>query len=403
MILAILPITGFLGLDHLYLHSPGTFVLKAILNIFTLGFWYFHDAFQAISHEKEGIAEKGLSVPWFGPSGIGAGSFKTDGVAEAPQNSLLYVGYVLAAMFVPFGLDYVIAGDYLGAVFKYMSIFMFGIGLVYSAINVYKIIMKPAQVFCEGTYRYPPFTFVADSVNPDVAFTTKTGCPPIVAGSAPASIFDFFRGVVRGLDSIPVVGPKLSAPVKVALGTAEAAVAGVETAVASAEAAAKTVRTAVDVAVNKVPAAVSAVSSIASGITPDGLVKVAEEAVAAEGAAAAKGKVDGLGAVAAAANAAAAAKGHIDSLDTAMNAVAAATTKQVGGSAAASASPVIIFAIAALFITSSYLTIQKALKGAREYFADMPPIALPGSPIKNRDRETDVGELPPGASESGFF
>jgi hypothetical protein len=360
MILAILPITGFLGLDHLYLHSPGTFVIKAIFNILTFGYWYFYDVIQAITHEKEGVSANGLSVPWFGPAGIGAGSFKGDGAPEAPQNNLMYIAYVLSAIFIPFGLDYVIAGDYLGAVFKYMSIFMFGIGLIFGLINLYKIIMNPADVFCEGTYRYFPFTMFADKINPAATFTTKTGCPAVPEGEN-VSFFDFFRGVVKALDRIPIIGPKLSAPISAAVTTAETTIDTVkttaETAAKTVEGAVKTVEGAVDIATRQIPGAVQTATHIVDAVRPERLI-----------------------------------------------AAAAIPTKQEGGGASRP-SPVMIFTFGLIFLASGYITLQRVFKKTREYFADMPPIAIPGTERTKNDKieETDVGELPPGASESGIF
>ena len=54
--LALIPITGLLGLDHMYMRSPGTGLLKAVMNFFTLGFWYFYDVVQATTDQEIGRA-----------------------------------------------------------------------------------------------------------------------------------------------------------------------------------------------------------------------------------------------------------------------------------------------------------------------------------------------------------
>jgi hypothetical protein len=401
MILAIFPLTGFFGIDHLYLHSPGTFVMKAILNVVTFGYWYFHDVIQAVSFESEDVKDMGLSVPWFGPSGIGAGGFKGEGVAEAPQNNLMYVAYVLSAMFIPFGLDYVIAGDYKGALFKYASIFMLGAGFIFGLINVFKIIMKPAEVFCEGTYRYPPFTWGgAARNNPDVNFTTKVGCPTGPAGDGGGlSILDFIKQVVFGLEKIPVIGPKVAGPAKAVIATAETAVATAEqtyyTAQATAQTALNVGTAAVDMAVNKVPEAIKQANQIAAMVTPAGIAAAAMKNMAAEPAA----KVVPIGP--AAAPAAPANSDPTNPTNNANNNPTAPT--QSGGGIGDSPQPITIFALSLIFIGSAYITLQRSFKRVKEYFADMPPM-LQMPTIKNNFRVSDVnGELPPQPSESNLF
>ena len=351
MILAILPFTGFLGLDHLYLHSPGTFLLKLIFNVLTLGYWYFYDAIQAIYNESEGISANGLSIPWFGPSGLGAGAFKGEGVKDAPQSSLTFMGYVLAAMFVPFGLDYLIAGDYLGAVWKYLSLFMFGIGFIFGIINVYKIFFKPAEVFCEGTYRYFPFTLASDATNPAVEFTTKVGCPARPeGGSGAASFFEFFKGVSKALNRIPVVGPKMAAPI-------DAAVATVETATETVKATMQTATAAVDTVTKEIPAAVQTVTKIADVVTPQAILKDVKPLVG-------------------------------------------------GFAPESSVSPVLIFTLGLVFIASAFVTIRGALGRLKTWVAEMPPVPEPAGAAEleeNAQHTSDVGDLPPRAPEPGFF
>jgi TM2 domain-containing membrane protein YozV len=355
MFLAIFPLTGLFGLDHLYLHSPGTFIMKAILNIFTLGFWYFYDAIQAVSFESESVAEKGLSVPWIGPAGIGAGSFKVGGAAESPQNSLVYVAYVLSAMFVPFGLDYVIAGDYIGAALKYASLFMFGIGLIFGVINVYKIVMKPAEVFCEGTYRYAPFSWIFDAVNPNVAFTTKVGCPerPVGAGSG-LTVIEFAKSVVRGLDRVPIIGPKIAAPLSAVVATAEAGIETVRAGVETAKAAVETAKAAVE----QVPVAVETVSRVAASVNPEVLVREATKQIGGGGG---------------------------------------------GGAASNEKNPVALATLGLMTIGLIYITMHNTFRRLREKFTDMPPLVPALAPVPQNIVDKSKDELPPGASEPGVL
>lgn len=45
---------GALGLDHLLLRSPTTAFAKVVLNILSLGLWYFYDVLQVLG-EKENV------------------------------------------------------------------------------------------------------------------------------------------------------------------------------------------------------------------------------------------------------------------------------------------------------------------------------------------------------------
>jgi hypothetical protein len=454
MILSIFPITGILGLDHLYLHSPGTFVMKFFVNILTLGFWYFYDTVQAISFERDNISKKGLSIPWFGPSGIGAGAFKEDGAPEAPQNNLTYMAYVLSAMFIPFGVDYLIAGDYFGAIIKFVTIFTFGISFIYGFINVYKIIMKPATVFCEGTYRYPPFSGLSTSHNPDVSFTTKVGCPETGSDANDGiggglSIIQFIKGVVSGLNNIPIIGPRIAKPIEAAITTVETTVEvakqGVATAKQTVDTASKVVSGAVDVAVNKVPEAIKQANRIASSMTPQALVAQAMTNIQAEEKVSSAAATNAANASAVAANAANATKVMSGAVDLAVNKVpeaierankiassmtpsalvaqtmtniqagdkvSSAAAKQLGGGDGGNIigqSPIVIFSLGLIFIGSVYITLQKTFKRVTEYFADMPPMppapsAEEESRAKNTSTTSDViSELPPQPSESNVF
>lgn len=387
MILAILPFTGFLGLDHLYLHSPGTFALKAIFNVLTLGYWYFHDAIQAVYHESEGVAENGLSIPWFGPAGLGAGSFSGGGSGqEAPQSSWTFMAYVLSAMFVPFGLDYLVAGDYLGAVWKYMSIFMFGIGFVYGLINLYKIFFKPAEVMCQGTYRYFPFTLVSEKMTGSAAsFTTKVGCPPVPVGES-ASLLDFFRGVSRSLNRIPVVGPKMAAPIDAAVATVEGVAATAQATAETVKGAVATVAAAGDMVTRQIPAAVETAGAVAAAVTPAGLAAMAQEGIRAAAVRPLAGP-------------------PLPPLPQ-MPQAGGGIISDVAATATA-ASPVLIFTFALIFVSSAYVTINRSLGKLKEWMKDMPPMPVPSGVAEPTEYNTantaDVGDLPPRAPEPGFF
>ncbi len=160
---------GFFGLDHFWLRSPLSGLIKAIVNVFTLGMWYFYDVIQ-IATEQERVQKYGLSAPVFGPLGIGAGMFR-DGVGANPDEPLSkspfrYLLYV-AMLLIPFtfGLEYVVAGDIGGAGFKFLtSVFFFilaPVGIIYTLMNFIHAVVIPKSLFEQGTYHlFPASLFI---------------------------------------------------------------------------------------------------------------------------------------------------------------------------------------------------------------------------------------------------
>lgn len=149
---------GFFGLDHFWLRSPLSGIIKAVLNFFTLGLWYFYDIVQVVT-EQERVQKYGLSAPVFGPLGIGAGMFR-ETMAEGEslgKSPLRYVLYVLM-LFIPFtfGLEYVVAGDMGGAVFKFLTTLLIPIGIIYTFMNIIHAVVTPKSLFEGGTYHLFP-------------------------------------------------------------------------------------------------------------------------------------------------------------------------------------------------------------------------------------------------------
>jgi len=226
---------GLIGLDHLYARSPSTAVLKTITNIFTLGFWYFYDIIQ-VTAEPDYVKTNGLAMPFYGPAGIAAGSFLKTGESSNNSSPLLFLAFAIAVFVLPYGLDYVIAGDIKGAVMKLLSTFWF-FGIVYGIINIYKLIMHPERVLCEGTSRYAPFTFLGlNERYTGATFINKNAskCPSHETGP---SILSWFKGVLSHLKNLPVIGTAagvLAAATEVATKTVTAATEAAATAAATA-------------------------------------------------------------------------------------------------------------------------------------------------------------------------
>jgi len=99
---------GYLGLDHLYLRSPLTFLAKVFVNMMFYGVWWLYDASQAIFN-RDVIKVFGLGVPGLGPKGIAAGVLAKDG---ADKKHLRFLIYAAALMFGgTIGLDSFVLGD----------------------------------------------------------------------------------------------------------------------------------------------------------------------------------------------------------------------------------------------------------------------------------------------------
>lgn len=159
------PLTGFFGVDHWLLHSPGTGVLKALVNIFTLGLWYFYDIIQSF-RDGDYVDKYGRSLPFFGAAGIGYGAVgSTEKVGPTTQSPLSVVFLALFAMtiFLPFGLSSFIAGDTSGGVVKVVSTFvpiLWPFLIFWSVYEAFKTFTAPKSIFTEGLPHSIPFNFV---------------------------------------------------------------------------------------------------------------------------------------------------------------------------------------------------------------------------------------------------
>lgn len=98
-LLAIFPTTGMLGVDHFAIGSKETGMAKALVNLLTLGSWYFFDIAQSLDAEK--VVEEGLGIPFYGAVGIGQGNFG-EGLLGSKDPS---VKFWLNIMFIFAGLS----------------------------------------------------------------------------------------------------------------------------------------------------------------------------------------------------------------------------------------------------------------------------------------------------------
>ena len=266
-VLTIFPLTGFFGIDHLFLRSPLTAWAKTLVNIFGLGIWYFYDILQ-VTIDKHVVPVSGLSVPLYGPTGIGAGVFREAGFPadEGAVSPWRFLFYCLLT-WLPFGLDFFIAGDFLGGGLRFMTsalFFLWPLGFLWGCYNMYRAYATPGDLMVRGTYRIWPFGLFTNSYA-SVAGTLgpgKQGEDPVcrqkgivesvmqpvntVIGIATDTVVKPVQTALDGIASIPAA---ISGPLKTAM----------ETTVVP------TVQAGV-VLGNQVPAAIAAVQALATNV-----------------------------------------------------------------------------------------------------------------------------------------
>jgi len=154
---------GLFGLDHLALRSPLTAILKLITMVPLLGFWYFYDIAQALG-EREYVEKFGIGVPFYGPTGIGAGMFSgTKDIPEAPKDipgPWRYFAYVLTTcVFLVFPVNKFVLGDYMSGILHILMYILFPltfIAIAWSFYDVFHVIFKTRGLFEHGVPHMVP-------------------------------------------------------------------------------------------------------------------------------------------------------------------------------------------------------------------------------------------------------
>ena len=185
-LLTIFPFTGFFGVDHMFLRSPVTAVAKGFINIFTLGLWWIYDILQ-VTLDRESVQKNGLTLPFFGPAGIGAGMFTKEGSEVEGKAPWIFILYTLLTL-LPFGLDFFLAGDTVGGIIRLMTsliIFLWPFGFIWGSYNMYRAWITPGDVMKRGVCRpWPlsiflePYHMVNTVLGPDLPGEGPPICEP---------------------------------------------------------------------------------------------------------------------------------------------------------------------------------------------------------------------------------
>jgi len=141
---------GFLALDHLYLRSPLTFLMKLVLNVLTLGAWWLYDASQAVFN-RDVVKVFGLGIPGMGPKGIGAGVLAN----EVPDKKhMSFFIYSIALIFGGvFGMDSFITGDKNTGFIRLVSlvtVIFAPVAIGFWLYNLYKFFFKTGDVLSKN-------------------------------------------------------------------------------------------------------------------------------------------------------------------------------------------------------------------------------------------------------------
>jgi hypothetical protein len=230
MVITIFPITGLLGLDHLILRSPKTFILKLLTMIPLLGFWYFYDIGQVVG-ERELVEKYGLGVPYYGPIALGAGMFinkdsKNLAPADVPK-PWIFMAYVLVSIiFIAFPLNKLVIGDYWGAGGQlgmyFFGIFTFGITILlaifWGLYDIFRILFDTRGLFEKGAVRIFPATKLMDPYFNKGALGPTKALPKL-----PETLFE---KTVDAVTKVPLTAAQAASTITSAYGKAVAGVVG---------------------------------------------------------------------------------------------------------------------------------------------------------------------------------
>jgi hypothetical protein len=189
--MVVVVLIGGLGLDHLLLRSPLTFLMKLLIP--TLGFWYLYDIAQVFG-ERELVEKYGLGVPWYGPIGLGAGMFINKDASNLSPPTIpkpwIFMAYALLSIFffiIP--LNKVLIGDYAGCIaqlsmYTILALFSLGVTAIlavcWGIYDAFRVVFDTKGLFEKGAARVFPATWIMDpyfnkgALGPEMAPVVKS-------------------------------------------------------------------------------------------------------------------------------------------------------------------------------------------------------------------------------------
>jgi TM2 domain-containing membrane protein YozV len=143
---------GFLGLDYMYLGSPLTGIVKAIVNMSTFGFWWYFDALNAALSQDQ-VRLYGPSAPAVGVTGIAGGRFRDaknpDGSKDILDKHFRFFIYGLVLIFGGlFGIDHFATGDMMAGFMNLIctvSIIGFPVSFVWYIYKLYRYYLNSSD------------------------------------------------------------------------------------------------------------------------------------------------------------------------------------------------------------------------------------------------------------------
>lgn len=285
-LMAVTVLGGLFGLDHFYLRSPTSGLLKLVLNIFTLGLWYIYDILQILG-EKEHVMKHGLSIPVVGPAGIGAGMFVDNQPGKTTSKSPWRFLAYLVLVCLPFGFDFFLAGDRSGGMARLVSTIMFPIGFIWGLVSMFQIFFTPQTVLEKGPYRMFPFSWFMNEYGPSKLGPKDTTGGPCAQDAGILGIFPpiiqtaltvAFPGVFPAIEGVALATRAGAGAVKAAANTATAVIEAAKEPAVAAIGTASSIASAVPSAVSALPNLTSQVTGdLAKMTTPEGLAALANQ------------------------------------------------------------------------------------------------------------------------------
>ena len=223
--LSLIPFTGLLGIDHLYLRSPLTAILKCIVNVAFFGLWYWYDIFQ-IWINDDITKVFGVSIPIVGYKGVGTGFF----IDEPSEKHAAFLKYALCLILFGF-----LAGEsfLVGDKEKGKSHFFPGFIFIPWIMNIYRLFFKPECIInnyneyfdtdADSPFKCPPepnpgagvfvalgkfFGAIGKAISGLISSVTAIGATFATLGEKVSNITSLFgkgNGKGAGPSTVPVV------------------------------------------------------------------------------------------------------------------------------------------------------------------------------------------------------